>query len=117
MENFSQYILKGGLNLNQRQENLFQQLAHYRSELLHLLEHVSEEKANIIPAGFHHHIRWNMGHVYLDQYLWIEALTKKDAELDVFKKWFGFGTSPIHFDDETPTFEELKRIWLSSPLI
>lgn len=77
--------------MNQRQENLFEQLAHYRSELLHFLEHVSEEEANIIPAGFHNNIRWNLGHLYLDQYLWIEALTKeKDVELDVFMKWFGF---------------------------
>ena len=70
---------------------------------------MSEEEANIIPAGFHNNIRWNLGHLYLDQYLWIEALTKeKDAELDVFMKRFGFGTSPNHFDKKTPTFEELK---------
>ncbi|OCX64024.1 hypothetical protein BFM98_11165 [Lysinibacillus sp. AR18-8] len=102
--------------MNQRQENLFQQLTNYRGELLHLLEHVSEEKANIIPAGFHNNIRWNMGHVYLDQYLWIEALTKeKDTELEVLKKWFGFGTSPKHFDDETPSFEELKKYLAQQP--
>lgn len=101
--------------MNQRQENLFEQLAHYRSELLHFLEHVSEEEANIIPTGFHNNIRWNLGHLYLDQYLWIEALTKeKDTELNVFIKWFGFGTSPNHFDKETPTLEELKSTWLGS---
>lgn len=102
--------------MNQRQENLFDQLAHYRSELLHFLEHVSEEEATIIPAGFHNNIRWNMGHLYLDQYLWIKTLTKeKDAELDVFMKWFGFGTSPNHFEEETPTFEELKKYLARQP--
>lgn len=102
--------------MNQRQENIFEQLAHYRSELLQFLENVSEEEANIIPTGFHNNIRWNLGHLYLDQYLWVKALTKeKDAELDVFMKWFGFGTSPKHFDRETPTFEELKKYLARQP--
>ncbi|WP_155591069.1 DinB family protein [Lysinibacillus cavernae] len=102
--------------MNQRQENIFQQLEAYRSELLQVLEHVSEERANIIPIGFYNNIRWNMGHLYLDQYLWIEALTKeKHVELDAFMKWFGFGTSPKHFDEETPTFEELKKYLAQQP--
>lgn len=91
--------------MNQRQENLFQQLQHYRSELL-----------NIIPTGFHNNIRWNMGHLYLDQYLWIEALTKdKHKELDHFTNWFGFGTSPDHFDEKTPSFDALKMLLAQQP--
>lgn len=102
--------------MNQRQENLFQQLQHYRSELLQILDHLTEEKANIIPTGFHNNIRWNMGHLYLDQYLWIEALTKdKHKELDHFANWFGFGTSPDHFDEKTPSFEVLKMLLAQQP--
>ncbi|MGD2197087.1 DinB family protein [Lysinibacillus fusiformis] len=102
--------------MNQRQENLFQQLQHYRSELLQILDQLTEEKANIIPTGFHNNIRWNMGHLYLDQYLWIEALTKdKHKELDHFTNWFGFGTSPDHFDEKTPSFDALKILLAQQP--
>jgi len=43
--------------MNQRQENLFQQLQHYRSELLQILDQLTDETANIIPTGFHNNIR------------------------------------------------------------
>jgi len=102
--------------MNQRQENLFQQLQHYRSELLQVLDDVTEEKAHIIPTGFRNNIRWNMGHLYLDQYLWIEALTKeKQEELNSFVHWFGFGTSPDDFDENTPSFEALKILLAQQP--
>ena len=62
--------------MNQRHEVLFNQLNSYRSYILHVLENVTKEEADIVPNGFNNNIRWNMGHIYLDQYLWIHALTK-----------------------------------------
>ncbi|GEL77683.1 DinB family protein [Tenuibacillus multivorans] len=98
-----------------RHEVLFNQLKTYREELLAVVNDVSEEAAEIIPKGFHNNIRWNLGHVYLDQYLWIKVLTKEDLYPESMEKWFGFGTSPSNFDDEAPTFEELKTLLKQQP--
>ncbi|WP_029191022.1 DinB family protein [Ornithinibacillus scapharcae] len=98
-------------------EVLFTQLETYRKELLNLVEDVSEEEAEIIPNGFKNNIRWNLGHIYLDQYLWIEAVTKEKTAVDPgFAKWFGYGTSPKDFTEETPTLAELKTLLANQPL-
>ncbi|PKR77587.1 DinB family protein [Halalkalibacillus sediminis] len=96
--------------MNQRQEVLFNQLETYREELLSNVENVSEEEAELIPKVFNNNIRWNLGHIYMDQYMWIKVLTKDDLYPDSFNHWFGFGNSPSDFDDETPSFEELKHL-------
>ncbi|MDQ1000291.1 putative damage-inducible protein DinB [Neobacillus niacini] len=61
--------------MNRRHEVLFNQLESYRSYILGVLENVTEDKAAVIPKGFNNNIRWNLGHIYLDQYLWIQAVT------------------------------------------
>lgn len=95
--------------MKERHENLFHQLKSYRNATLSILEDVSEEDAEIIPPRFNHNIRWNLGHIYLDQYLWIETQTKEIANVPPeFNTWFGHGTSPVHFNSETPSYNELK---------
>lgn len=102
--------------MKQRHEVLFNQLESYRSHILGVLENITEEAAEIIPREFHNNIRWNLGHIYLDQYLWIEALTKeKSGVSEQFKSWFGYGTSPANFSSETPSFEELKNLLKIQP--
>ncbi|MEN2466832.1 DinB family protein [Ornithinibacillus sp. FSL M8-0202] len=91
-------------------EVLFNQLHAYRKETLRLVEELTEEEANMIPEGFHNNIRWNLGHIYLDQYLWIYALTKETSEeTNQLNQWFGFGTNPNNFTEETPNLAELKE--------
>ncbi|MGG0719649.1 DinB family protein [Robertmurraya massiliosenegalensis] len=103
--------------MNKRQEVLFNQLETYRSEILEAIKNVSEEKAEIIPQGFNNNIRWNLGHIYLDQYLWIQAVTKEKADVpEAFHKWFGYGTSPSDFTSETPTLEDLKKFLQIQPI-
>ncbi|MBS4196792.1 DinB family protein [Lederbergia citri] len=102
--------------MEQRHDILFKQLETYRSYVLSVLKDVSEEKAEIIPAGFNNNIRWNLGHLYLDQYLWIQAVTKEETAVpEEFNKWFGFGTSPKNFTNETPSFDELKILLENQP--
>lgn len=97
---------------------LFTQLETYRNELLAVLEGVTEEMAEIIPPGFRNNIRWNMGHVFLDQFLWIAALTKDMGDVSpAYQNWFGFGTSPSDFTEETPSFDELKQLLETQPKI
>ncbi|WP_017185787.1 DinB family protein [Alkalibacillus haloalkaliphilus] len=97
--------------MNERQEGLFKGLETYREYFLYSIQDVTEEEAEIIPEGFRNNIRWNMGHTYLDQYLWIMAVTReKDEEIIKLNKWFGFGKTLADFTDETPTFSELKEM-------
>jgi uncharacterized damage-inducible protein DinB len=102
--------------MKRRHEVLFNQLESYRSYILGVLENVTEEEAEFIPKGFNNNIRWNLGHIYLDQYLWIQAVTKEKAGVpDQFQTWFGYGTSPANFTPETPTIDELKNLLKEQP--
>ncbi|MFP7288765.1 DinB family protein [Shouchella clausii] len=102
--------------MERRHEVLFEQLNTYRSELLNMVEDVTEEEAEIVPRGFNNNIRWNLGHVILDQYLWIRVLTKEDMPISLaFNQWFGYGTDPSHFTDETPSLAELISLLREQP--
>ncbi|AST94562.1 DinB family protein [Shouchella clausii] len=102
--------------MERRHEVLFEQLNTYRGELLNMVEDVTEEEAEIVPRGFNNNIRWNLGHVILDQYLWIRVLTKEDMPISLaFNQWFGYGTDPSHFTDETPSLAELISLLREQP--
>jgi uncharacterized damage-inducible protein DinB len=102
--------------MKKRHEVLFNQLESYRSYILGVAETVSEEGAEKIPAGFNNNIRWNLGHIYLDQYLWIQAVTKEKADVpEKYNTWFGYGTSPANFTEETTTVAELKELLKTQP--
>lgn len=102
--------------MNDRQKNLFRQLESYRGEVLHAIENVTEEEAEIVPKYSRNNIRWQLGHLYLDQYLWIKALTKEDIQASpAFAASFGYGTAPEDFTEETPSFSELKELLRQQP--
>ncbi|MFP7443054.1 DinB family protein [Bacillus infantis] len=102
--------------MNDRHENLFTQLQAYREDILLVLEGITAGQAEIVPYKFRNNIRWNMGHIYLDQYLWIEALTKEKSPVpEAFRTWFGYGSTPADFTEETPSFNELKDLLRQQP--
>lgn len=102
--------------MKERHKILFNQLKAYRSEIIGAVLSVTAEEAEIIPKVFHNNIRWNLGHIYLDQYLWIQAVTKEKANVpDRFRTWFGYGTSPADFSEETPTLSELIELLQKQP--
>jgi DinB superfamily len=108
----------GGTYMNRRHKVLFEQLNAYRNELLEMVASVSESEAEIIPKGFNNNIRWNLGHICVDQYLWIRAITKEEMPIPMaFNEWFGYGTSPSQFSDDTPTFSQLIPILQQQPHI
>ncbi|MEN2766710.1 DinB family protein [Ornithinibacillus xuwenensis] len=80
-----------------------------------MVEGVTDEEADVIPEGFHNNIRWNLGHIYLDQFLWIQAITKETTAIASLNKWFGFGTSPKDFTKDTPTLQALKEMLYDQP--
>ncbi|MBS4174394.1 DinB family protein [Bacillus sp. FJAT-49736] len=102
--------------MEKRHEILFNQLETYRSYVLDVVSTITREEAEIVPKGFNNNIRWNLGHMYLDQFDWIRAITKDNSNVpEHFRAWFGFGTSPADFTDETPTLEELKGLLKEQP--
>lgn len=104
--------------MNRRHVVLFEQLKTYRGELLNLAHGVTHSDAEIIPEGFNNNIRWNLGHVLVDQYLWIRALTKEEIPIPmIFNEWFGYGSDPSRFTNETPSFSELIPMLQQQPQI
>ncbi|KGR77104.1 DinB family protein [Ureibacillus sinduriensis] len=102
--------------MKERHKILFNQLQTYREYVLHVLNGVTAEAAEVVPTPFRNNIRWNMGHIYLDQYLWIQALTKEKTEAhEEFENWFGYGTTPDSFSEETPSFEQLRVMLEQQP--
>ncbi|WP_306454058.1 DinB family protein [Evansella halocellulosilytica] len=104
------------MKVEKRHEILFTQLKSYRDYFLYELEDVTEKEAEIIPTGFKNNIRWNIGHVYIDQYLWVQVLTKEKGHYpESFNSWFGFRTSPKNFTADTPSFGQLKALLEEQP--
>lgn len=102
--------------MNKRHEILFNQLETYRSYVVGVAGTVTPEQAEMVPTGFKNNVRWNLGHIYLDQFLWIQAVTKEKAPVpEQFNTWFGYGSSPENFTDETPSLEELLELLKSQP--
>ncbi|WP_150275283.1 DinB family protein [Paenibacillus tepidiphilus] len=98
-------------------EVLFEQLTAYRSELLGVVADISDAEAEIIPSGFNNNIHWNLGHLYTDQFLWLQALTGERQPIPAeYLKWFGYGTNPADFTELTPSLDELKTLLRQQPL-
>ena len=108
----------GGMEMLKRHEVLFNQLADYRHELLVAVETINDSEADMIPQGFRNNIRWNLGHVYLDQYLWLQHITKEPIILpNHFNEWFGYGTSPEDWGEDVPKLDYLKRLLAVQPFM
>ncbi|NQF13896.1 DinB family protein [Brevibacillus sp. HB1.3] len=102
--------------MEKRHKVLFQQLADYRQETLKAIDGLTEEDVNIIPDGFSNNILWNLGHIYLDQYLWIAHLTKETIPIPSgFNEWFNFGTKPADWDTQPPKLAVLVSLLQEQP--
>lgn len=101
-----------------RHEVLIKQLADYRHKFLEAISFIGEEEANRIPAGYQHNIRWHMGHIYVNQYVSIQQLTKEEIVMPRnFIKWFGKGTSPEDWEEELPSLDYVKRLLALQPFM
>ncbi|GIO10111.1 hypothetical protein J31TS6_61390 [Brevibacillus reuszeri] len=102
--------------MEKRHKVLFQQLQDYRSETLHAVEGLTEEEVNIVPKGFNNNILWNLGHIYLDQYLWISHITKEEISLPSgFHEWFAYGTRPADWQAPPPTLTTIHQLLAAQP--
>ena len=92
-------------------ETLLFQVKTTREWILETFDKVSEEDMTKIPEGFKNNIHWQLGHVAGMMELPTAALTdSKSDDVKRFQKYFGYGTSPEDFDDETPSTEEVRAL-------
>lgn len=92
-------------------EILHAQLTAVRGWVINAFEDTDESLTDIVPAGFNNNLHWQFGHIAnnLEGEL-VRLLGKDDSDSKRLKKYFGYGTSPDDFDDETPSFSEIKEI-------
>lgn len=82
-----------------------------REWILDTFDKVSVEDMTKIPEGFKNNIHWQLGHVAGMMELPTAALTdSKTDDSKRYQKYFGYGTSPDDFDDETPSLDEIKAL-------
>jgi hypothetical protein len=104
----SDFMLREDLSM--RNEILLKQLKAFRHNTLSVVEGLTEEEADFVPEGFNNNIRWNLGHIYLDQYDWLYHKTREDNPAPKhYRELFGYGSKPENWQKTPPTLEELRN--------
>ncbi|WP_405155348.1 DinB family protein [Paenibacillus sp. FSL K6-0108] len=95
---------------------LWNQLLDVRQFTLGVCGAINSEQVDVVPQGFNNSIRWNVGHIILDQDTWFHYLIEDEAEIPAtYEKFFGFGTSPSTWAEEPPTWKELMELLKTQP--
>ena len=92
-------------------ELLLFELNSVRNWTIKLFDEVKEEDMHHIPEGFNNSLHWQFGHVAAMMEMVTAAVTDKNT--DTYKryaKYFGTGTSPDDFDDDTPDTKEIEAL-------
>lgn len=96
---------------------LFLQLNLVRERTLKLLELVTEETADIMPAGYNNTLRWHLGHIVTVQENLCFKLAGDPFKLpESFPGFFANGTKPADWTSQPATLAELKDILTEQPL-
>jgi len=95
-------------------EKIFDVIYHTRKNFLTLVDSLSVDRLNTIPANFNNNIIWNLAHIISSQ----QALTYGKAGLkytisEEFVKAYGKNTKPEN-QINTPEIEKIKIISLQS---
>jgi len=89
---------------------LFEQFAGIRNENVRVIDSISPDQVNTIPAGFRNNIYWQSGHLVEEQVSLLYSRVGLPRPLDEkYTRYFDKGTSPNDFDGDMPTFEEVRR--------
>ncbi|WP_019637982.1 DinB family protein [Paenibacillus fonticola] len=97
-------------------EIIFSQLEFIRSQTLKIVQDLSEEQADIIPAAFRNNIRWNLGHIALVQDVFAFQLNGRPSLIPAeYRKFFGNGTSPENWTEDVPKFAEIAEVLEQQP--
>ncbi|NWK84543.1 DinB family protein [Staphylococcus sp. GSSP0090] len=75
------------------------------------LKDVDEAQAIVQPDGTNNNIKWQLGHlILLNDFLVFETMNGENVLEQPNAKYFLWGTSPMDFDGNEPSFEELKLL-------
>lgn len=93
-------------------ETLLFQINQARNMILGAFDNVEGAgQMTRIPEGFKNNLHWQFGHVASMGELALVGLTdKSNDEFQRYTKYFGYGTSPDDFDDETPDIDEIRAL-------
>ncbi|WP_180953560.1 DinB family protein [Bacillus sp. T33-2] len=80
-----------------------------RKDTLGILESIPEDLWDVVPEGFNNSVRWNAGHILMDQYLWFYHKIEDEMPLQGIEAFFAYGTSPKSWDamQQPPSREEI----------
>ncbi|UFJ39844.1 DinB family protein [Brevibacillus humidisoli] len=93
------------------EEMLFFQMNLVRKMTLHSVSDVTEELADLIPAGSRNNIRWHLGHILVIQEFLMFRLTGEQLGLtDEYFRMFGRGTKPADWQTTAPDLESLRSL-------
>jgi uncharacterized damage-inducible protein DinB len=98
------------------EEFLFTQMKMIRGITLQRMESITEETADLQPVGFRNTIRWNVGHIYVVQQLFVDYFSGESIDLaDGYREFFAPKTSPADWKSTPPTLAEIREKLAQQP--
>jgi hypothetical protein len=95
---------------------LLNQIEFAREVTLGITENLTEAEADVIPPGFPNSIRWNLGHILVDQAQWLYYLIPDEIELpEGYQALFQHGTRPQTWQTQPPSLPELRAALAAQP--
>lgn len=97
-----------------RKDDVLEQWKTVRENVLALYEETEEADENLfhtIPEGFPNSLHWQFGHLAATAEMVSVTVFEHDDEVSQrFNRYFGYGTSPENFDDDTPTMDDVHQM-------
>lgn len=96
---------------------LLNQIDFARAVTLEIIGDLTEVEADLIPVGFPNSIRWNLGHILVDQAQWLYYLIPDEIDLPAgYAELFGHGTRPQTWQSQPPSLAELREGLAAQPV-
>ncbi|PLR82074.1 DinB family protein [Bacillus canaveralius] len=83
-----------------------------RGYTLEILDSIPDELTDFVPDGFNNSVRWNAGHILLDQYLWFYHKIDDSMPLQEIAPFFNYGSAPRDWTQtsQPPSIGEIKQL-------
>ncbi|MUG45726.1 DinB family protein [Paenibacillus woosongensis] len=97
-------------------EIIFSQLEFIRGQTVKMVQGLSEEQADIIPAKFRNNIRWNLGHIAFVQDAFAFQLNGRPSLISAqYRSFFANGTSPENWTEDVPKLADIVEVLEQQP--